>query len=100
MGRECISHYACLRRYCVFSHDELICKMAAKADLLDPKVAAATYQDMIVMVENEKKLRKSLLEWVRIPLEIHRIICRSFIDAHACNFFFHIGCKQCRTSSI
>ncbi|XP_073994722.1 lysine demethylase 5 isoform X2 [Rhodnius prolixus] len=63
MGRECISHYACLRRYCVFSHDELICKMAAKADLLDPKVAAATYQDMIVMVENEKKLRKSLLEW-------------------------------------
>lgn len=63
MGRECISHYSHLRRFCVFSHDELVCKMALDPDKLDLTVAAATYQDMLIMVDNEKKMRKSLLEW-------------------------------------
>lgn len=63
MGRECIAHYSELHRFCVFSHDELICKMASKCDLLDARVALSTYHDMVEMVESEKKLRKSLLEW-------------------------------------
>lgn len=63
MGRECISHYSVLRRFCVFSHDELVCKMALDPDKLDLTVAAATYQDMLIMVDNEKKMRKGLLEW-------------------------------------
>ncbi|KAK9723158.1 PHD-finger [Popillia japonica] len=63
MGRECVLHYSQLRRFCVFSHDELICKMAANPEKLDITVAAATYQDMLRMVETEKKLRKSLLDW-------------------------------------
>lgn len=63
MGRECITHYSHLRRFCVFSHDELVCKMALDPDKLDLTVAAATYQDMLIMVDNEKKMRKSLLEW-------------------------------------
>ncbi|KAK1906384.1 Lysine-specific demethylase 5A [Dissostichus eleginoides] len=29
MGRQCVSHYRRLHRYCVFSHEELLCKMAA-----------------------------------------------------------------------
>lgn len=64
MGRECVLHYSQLRRFCVFSHDELVCKMAANPEKLDITVAAATYQDMLRMVETEKKLRKSLLDWV------------------------------------
>ncbi|PNF26510.1 Lysine-specific demethylase 5A [Cryptotermes secundus] len=63
MGRECISHYSMLRRFCVFSHDELVCKMSLDPDALDLTVAAATYQDMLQMVDSEKKMRKSLLEW-------------------------------------
>uniref|UniRef100_A0A1B6DAW0 [histone H3]-trimethyl-L-lysine(4) demethylase n=1 Tax=Clastoptera arizonana TaxID=38151 RepID=A0A1B6DAW0_9HEMI len=63
MGRECISHYSKLHRFCVFSHDELVCKMAVKAESLDPTIAGHTYEDMLTMVELEKQLRKSLLEW-------------------------------------
>ncbi|KRT85718.1 PHD finger motif containing protein [Oryctes borbonicus] len=63
MGRECVLHYSQLRRFCVFSHDELVCKMAANPEKLDITIAAATYQDMLRMVETEKKLRKSLLDW-------------------------------------
>lgn len=65
MGRECILHYSQLRRFCVFSHDELVCKMATNPDKLDLTVAAATYKDMLRMVDTEKKLRKTLLDMVR-----------------------------------
>ncbi|XP_063929519.1 lysine-specific demethylase 5 isoform X1 [Zophobas morio] len=62
MGRECILHYSNLRRFCVFSHDELVCKMALDPDKLGLTIAAATYQDMLQMVETEKTLRKNLLD--------------------------------------
>jgi histone demethylase JARID1 len=66
MGRECINHYSTLHRFCVFSHDELVCKMAVQPDSLDLRIAASTYHDMLVMVDSEKKLRKGLLEAVSI----------------------------------
>jgi len=62
MGRECINHYSTLHRFCVFSHDELVCKMAVQPDSLDLRIAAATYHDMLVMVDSEKRLRKGLLD--------------------------------------
>ncbi|XP_005179423.1 lysine-specific demethylase 5 isoform X2 [Musca domestica] len=63
MGRECINHYSMLRRFCVFSHDELVCKMALEPAKLTFGIATACYIDMAEMVDSEKKLRKSLLEW-------------------------------------
>lgn len=63
IGRVCVAHYGMLHRFCVFSHDELVCKMASDPDRLDISIAASTYQDMLRMVEAEKDLRKSLLEW-------------------------------------
>lgn len=73
MGRECINHYSNLRRFCVFSHDELVCKMALDPDKLNLGIATACYLDMAEMVDTEKKLRKSLLEWVSKIL--HRMLC-------------------------
>ncbi|XP_038061639.1 lysine-specific demethylase 5A-like isoform X2 [Patiria miniata] len=61
-GRSCIEHYRKLRRFCVFSHEELVCKMAADPDSLDLNLAAAVHKEMLVMVEQEKRLRKKLLE--------------------------------------
>ncbi|XP_056665925.1 lysine-specific demethylase 5C-like [Monodelphis domestica] len=61
-GRQCIEHYRRLRRYCVFSHEELICKMAASPEKLDLNLAAAVHKEMFIMVQEERQLRKALLE--------------------------------------
>ncbi|XP_069142214.1 lysine-specific demethylase 5A-like isoform X2 [Argopecten irradians] len=62
IGRACIEHYRSLSRQCVFSHEELVCKMAADPDTLDLKVAACTHLDLLGIVEKEKQLRKKLLD--------------------------------------
>ncbi|KAK7101928.1 hypothetical protein V1264_020234 [Littorina saxatilis] len=62
LGRGCIEHYRSLARQCVFSHEELICKMAADPDSLDLSLAATTHNDMLEIVEVEKRLRKRLLD--------------------------------------
>ncbi|XP_053551339.1 lysine-specific demethylase 5C isoform X2 [Bombina bombina] len=61
-GRKCIEHYRRLRRYCVFSHEELMCKMAACPERLDLTLAAAVHKEMFLLVQEERRLRKSLLE--------------------------------------
>lgn len=63
IGRTCVTHYAQLRRYPVFSHDELICKMAIEMDALDMITTAATLSDMRRMVEVEKAARLVVFEW-------------------------------------
>ncbi|XP_048409588.1 lysine-specific demethylase 5B-like isoform X3 [Stegostoma tigrinum] len=60
MGRQCVEHYRLLNRYCVFSHDEMICKMASKSTDLDVALASAVYKDMMIMIEEEKKLREAV----------------------------------------
>uniref|UniRef100_A0AAQ4Q7I5 [histone H3]-trimethyl-L-lysine(4) demethylase n=1 Tax=Gasterosteus aculeatus aculeatus TaxID=481459 RepID=A0AAQ4Q7I5_GASAC len=64
-GRSCIEHYRRLRRYCVFSHEELTCKMAASPEKLDLNLAAATHREMFIIVQEERKLRKGLMQRVR-----------------------------------
>ncbi|XP_035145728.1 lysine-specific demethylase 5D isoform X2 [Callithrix jacchus] len=61
-GRQCIEHYRRLQRYCVFSHEELICKMAAFPEKLDLNLAVAVHKEMFIMVQEERRLRKALLE--------------------------------------
>jgi histone demethylase JARID1 len=63
IGRVCVTHYSMLHRFPVFSHDELICKMASEPEKLGVAIAAATYHDMLRMVEGEKQSRLLLLEW-------------------------------------
>ncbi|KAM8949457.1 lysine-specific demethylase 5B isoform 3-T3 [Lycaon pictus] len=60
LGRQCVEHYRLLHRYCVFSHDEMICKMASKADVLDVVVASTVQKDMAIMIEDEKALRETV----------------------------------------
>ncbi|XP_051525204.1 lysine-specific demethylase 5B-B-like isoform X5 [Myxocyprinus asiaticus] len=57
LGRQCVDHYRLLHRYCVFSHDEMVCNMAMKADSLDVVLASAVQKDMQLMIREEKELR-------------------------------------------
>lgn len=54
-----MDHYANLNRMCVFSHDELVCKIAAAADQLEIEVASATRDDLQKMVDRETEMRKT-----------------------------------------
>ena len=65
MGRQCVAHYRRLHRYCVFSHEELLCKMAADPESLDVELAAAVFKEMGDMMEEETKLRQAVQEMVR-----------------------------------
>jgi len=54
MGRECVTHYSNLHRYCVFSHDELVCKMATEPEKLHLIICLATYNDIKTMLDSER----------------------------------------------
>ncbi|KAI3357475.1 hypothetical protein L3Q82_015889 [Scortum barcoo] len=60
LGRQCVDHYRMLHRYNVFSHDEMVCNMALKADTLDVVLASAVHKDMVAMIEEEQSLRDSV----------------------------------------
>uniref|UniRef100_A0A672YQB5 [histone H3]-trimethyl-L-lysine(4) demethylase n=1 Tax=Sphaeramia orbicularis TaxID=375764 RepID=A0A672YQB5_9TELE len=62
MGRQCVAHYRRLHRYCVFSHEELLCKMAADPESLDVELAAAVFKEMGEMMEEETQLRQAAQE--------------------------------------
>lgn len=67
MGRQCVAHYRRLHRYCVFSHEELLCKMAADPDSLDVELAAAVVRELGDVMEEETRLRQAALDMVSLP---------------------------------
>lgn len=58
MGRCAIDHYKDVKRYSVFSHDELICKLASECQYLDPAIGDATKFELDYIVKQEKHSRK------------------------------------------
>ncbi|XP_054718406.1 lysine-specific demethylase 5A-like [Uloborus diversus] len=101
IGRVCVSHYGMLHRFCVFSHDELICKMASDPDRLDISIAASTYQDMLRMVESEKELRKSLLEWgvAQANREVFELIADDERQCEYCKTTCFLSAVTCSCSN-
>ena len=59
-----MEQYSSVRRYCVFSHDELVCRMANNCENINSKLAAAAYMDMINMAKSERKMRHIVMDWV------------------------------------
>ncbi|KAI3370216.1 hypothetical protein L3Q82_024999 [Scortum barcoo] len=60
IGRNCVTHYRELSRYCVFSHDEMVCNMALKADTMDVDLAETVQKEMAIMVDGEEELREKI----------------------------------------
>ena len=53
-----------MARQPVFSHEELVCKMAADPDSLDLNLAKAVYDELKAIVSRETKRRTDLIEQV------------------------------------
>lgn len=65
MGRQCVAHYRRLQRHCVFSHEELLCKMAADPESLDVELAAVVCRELAEVIEEESRLRQAVQDMVR-----------------------------------
>uniref|UniRef100_A0AAQ4RJQ6 [histone H3]-trimethyl-L-lysine(4) demethylase n=1 Tax=Gasterosteus aculeatus aculeatus TaxID=481459 RepID=A0AAQ4RJQ6_GASAC len=91
MGRQCVAHYRRLHRYCVFSHEELLCKMAADPESLDVELAAAVVKEMAEMMEEETKLRQAVQEKEVFELlpdderQCHKCKTTCFLSALTCS---------------
>ena len=64
MGFDCIEHYRKLQRAVVFSHEELVCKMASVPEALDLDIAKKLYDNMKLLVDIELSERAALHEKV------------------------------------
>uniref|UniRef100_A0A7N6BMC8 [histone H3]-trimethyl-L-lysine(4) demethylase n=1 Tax=Anabas testudineus TaxID=64144 RepID=A0A7N6BMC8_ANATE len=64
LGRQCVDHYRMLHRYNVFSHDEMVCNMASKADTLNMVLASAVHKDMLIMIREEQQQREKVKKMV------------------------------------
>lgn len=53
-----------LHRYNVFSHDEMVCNMALKAETLNVVLASAVHKDMVAMIQGEEKQREKVKKMV------------------------------------
>lgn len=100
LGRDCVEHYSSLHRYCVFSHDELICKMASVPENLNSKLALATHQDMLKMLDVENKQRKALLEWgvVNAEREAFELLADDERQCAECNTTCFLSAVTCKCS--
>lgn len=71
-----MSHYRRLGRHCVFSHEELIFKMAADPECLDVGLAAMVCKEMTLMIEEETRLRESVVQMVSNKRQLFHFTCK------------------------
>uniref|UniRef100_A0AAQ5YPV9 [histone H3]-trimethyl-L-lysine(4) demethylase n=1 Tax=Amphiprion ocellaris TaxID=80972 RepID=A0AAQ5YPV9_AMPOC len=95
MGRQCVAHYRRLHRYCVFSHDELLCKMAADPESLDVELAAAVFKEMGEMMDEETKLRQGVLSSEQ---EVFELVPDDERQCHKCKTTCFLSALTCSCS--
>lgn len=89
LGRECIENYSSLRRFPVFSQDELMCKIASNPSNLNYTTAIASLQDIVDMIETEIELRSETFDWGVVKSERHMF--ENFADDER-------QCRVCKTT--
>uniref|UniRef100_A0A8C4FAE6 [histone H3]-trimethyl-L-lysine(4) demethylase n=1 Tax=Dicentrarchus labrax TaxID=13489 RepID=A0A8C4FAE6_DICLA len=100
MGRQCVAHYRRLHRYCVFSHEELLCKMAADPESLDVELAAAVFKEMGEMMEEETKLRQAVQEMgvLSSEQEVFELLPDDERQCHKCKTTCFLSALTCSCS--
>uniref|UniRef100_A0A1I8EQ83 JmjC domain-containing protein n=1 Tax=Wuchereria bancrofti TaxID=6293 RepID=A0A1I8EQ83_WUCBA len=100
-GRFCILEYARVHRNCVFSHEELMVKMAKCATKLSTNVGIAVHEELYEIIVREKHLRDTVIgkgitqsarvEYEHIPDDFRAcVVCKTTL------FMSSIICKHKR----
>uniref|UniRef100_A0A671LSC0 [histone H3]-trimethyl-L-lysine(4) demethylase n=1 Tax=Sinocyclocheilus anshuiensis TaxID=1608454 RepID=A0A671LSC0_9TELE len=97
LGRQCVDHYRLLHRYCVFSHDEMVCNMAMKADSLDVVLASAVQKDMQLMIKDERELRDKVRKMgvVRCELSEYSLLADDERQCVKCRTTCYLSALTC-----
>ena len=66
VGRAAIENYKQMKRHTVFSHDELVCKIATSLSLSDMCIIEEIKKELQVIIEVESRQRGSLSEKLRM----------------------------------
>ncbi|KFD65775.1 hypothetical protein M514_07662 [Trichuris suis] len=94
IGRECIANYKESRRTCVFSHDELICRIA-DCEGLTQEMRRALFCDLNCMINSERMLRSITKDH---PVS-ERCIIENFADdkrqCEICRTTVFLSCVEC-----
>jgi histone demethylase JARID1 len=62
LGRAAIESYKLVKRHTVFSHDELVCKVATHKDQIDVNTACVIQEELRLMINTETRVRKQLYD--------------------------------------
>uniref|UniRef100_A0AAR2JSN8 [histone H3]-trimethyl-L-lysine(4) demethylase n=1 Tax=Pygocentrus nattereri TaxID=42514 RepID=A0AAR2JSN8_PYGNA len=98
MGRQCVAHYRRLQRHCVFSHEELLCKMAADPESLDVELAAAVYKELGEMMDEESRLRQAINDMVRHQQEVFELVPDDERQCYKCKTTCFLSALTCSCS--
>ncbi|XP_031438860.1 lysine-specific demethylase 5A isoform X2 [Clupea harengus] len=100
MGRQCVAHYRRLHRYCVFSHEELLCKMAADPDSLDVELAAAVVKELGEVMEEETRLRQAVRDMgvLSSEQEVFELVPDDERQCHQCKTTCFLSALTCSCS--
>ncbi|PAV60168.1 hypothetical protein WR25_18513 isoform C [Diploscapter pachys] len=105
MGRLCLNAYGSVKRHCVFSHEELVMKMACKAEQLDIGVCIATLDELAVIC-TEEALKRTRVKNMGIVRQHKEDLHKMEDDDRTCRickttmFFSAVKCKHGRISCL
>lgn len=90
-GRQCVESYSNVRRYLVFSHDELLFKMIEAMDKLGLSTTLATYDELKRLIEKQKRLREFIATLGLTARQMEQVTFEKIPDEQR-------SCRFCKTT--
>lgn len=90
-GRQCVESYSNVRRYLVFSHDELLFKMVEAMDRLGLSTTLATHDELKRVIEKQKAIREFLSRLGVTARQMEQVVFEKIPDEQR-------SCRFCKTT--
>ncbi|CAL2040362.1 unnamed protein product [Caenorhabditis brenneri] len=90
-GRECVESYSNVRRYLVFSHDELLFKMVEAMDKLGLSMTLSTHDELKRVIQKQKHIRDLLSHLGVSSRQMEQVMFEKIPDEQR-------SCRFCKTT--